>query len=498
MSEFLVYDKVLGNSAAADLSHYLAAKWLGDYTHGYVPALQTTISSSNDAATGGNNFTRVVTDYANAADFVTTGFAPVSVSTNAGVPFAVTYFNTGRVMTDVTVSLTWDKYLTYSGAHARTPAPDSITTTGLTRTISSVAPGQGGTVSGLLYTSGNFVADQIQRTAQSRGPYVDASPSDNIFTGVIKSQSPDLSITKTVDKKIVTNGQNFTYSLTIANNGVATGTAIQVDDRILPGLDLVAIDLHGLSANLGTGIYTFGTKTGIRLQASGIILGPNQTGLITYTVARNKDFWAISTRTNDWIITTNGIKYAPLDYDLVANMSGSVAIGSSMAAGWTLRSTGYNGILLPNYYVSLLGSGLQSITPYKGYLYGIGVAQLAPGNGSTYVGLPTLYQSADGGKSRTLSRDLTNYQVNPYYQFIYTGAMGYSLFVSSGYLYRGLESQGYINPVTNTVLSDSSQFLFRTSDPTNTGSRQLRQQISVASPSGLWRVVLNPSTLGLV
>jgi len=102
--------------------------------------------------------------------------------------------------------------------------------------------------------------------SSSNGAAIPGSIIDNMDGPSIGFSFPDLSVTKTVDRDPVWAGNDFTYTVTVTNNGDAEATGITLTDLIPDGLGYVShVASQGtytpgeLPGPVGTGLWDIGT-----------------------------------------------------------------------------------------------------------------------------------------------------------------------------------------------------------------------------------------------
>ena len=152
----------------------------------------------------------------------------------------------------------------------------------VTCTIGSLASGDGSTVS--IVVSPTAVST-IANTATVTGGVTDPSPTDNTATETTTvSPAADLSLTKADSPDPVLLGQEFTYTLTVVNNGPSYDTAITLIDTLPDGVSFVSsTPSQGTCSGTSAVTCSIGTIAGGNAATVSIVVVANSTGNLTNT-----------------------------------------------------------------------------------------------------------------------------------------------------------------------------------------------------------------------
>jgi uncharacterized repeat protein (TIGR01451 family) len=164
--------------------------------------------------------------------------SPASVDAGASLTYTLTVINNGPdTANNVTVTDTLPGAMTADALSSGCSGSTTVTCTvaslanGATQvfTIYVTAPSSAGTITNSASVSANNPADSTS-----------ANDSSSLDTTVNAVADSDLAIVKTASVAIPLVSQNFTYTLTVTNNGPDTATGVTITDTLPTGVTLVS------------------------------------------------------------------------------------------------------------------------------------------------------------------------------------------------------------------------------------------------------------------
>lgn len=123
--------------------------------------------------------------------------------------------------------------------------------------VGNLNVGESGTLSlrGTVLSSGSYI-NTATRTAST--PTDANAANDTASASTVPYSTADIAVTKTVSNATPTVGEDFTFTITVANNGPGNAEGIQVNDPSPNGYSFVRYTGTGPSYNPTSGIITVG------------------------------------------------------------------------------------------------------------------------------------------------------------------------------------------------------------------------------------------------
>ena len=236
-------------------------------------------------------------------------------------------------------------------------------------------------------------------TATISGAQTDPSPANNTAS-VAPGPLPraDLFITKTVSNATPNVGSNVTFTLTVGNNGLSTGTGVSVSDLLPTGYTYVS-DTSGGAYNPGTGVWTIGNLAATAFATIDITATVNPTGNYTNssTVTGNEADPNFANNTS----AVTPVPVAQADLAMAKSVSnGTPNVGSNVTFTLDVTNNGPS---------AATGVSVSDLLP-AGYSY---VSHSGPGSYNSGTGAWSIGGLASGGTA-TLSVVATVNATGPY------------------------------------------------------------------------------------
>jgi uncharacterized repeat protein (TIGR01451 family) len=196
--------------------------------------------SESDPVPGNNSTTEETTITANWADLtVTKTDSPDPVSVGGTLTYTVTVVNNGPLAaTAVTLTDTLPGTVTY----VSNSQPAYCSESGGTVTCNIGPMSSGGNFSVDIVVTAPGTPGNINNAASVTGAETDPNPSDNLVfqSTTVTAPSADLSVTKTDSPDPVLQGDDVTYTVTVANAGPLAATGVTLTDTLSSDLTFVS------------------------------------------------------------------------------------------------------------------------------------------------------------------------------------------------------------------------------------------------------------------
>ncbi len=217
----------------------------------------------------------------------------------------------------------------------------------LTFDLGNLASGQNATINiTVTPTATGFITNTASVTSRTFDP--DSTNDVDILTTIVDAipvEPTELSISRTNSPDPVNLGEDFTYTLTVANNGITPATDVTLAESLPSGVNLVsATASRGTTSNVAGGLSAnLGTLGSGEIATVDITVNPIAAGNLvsTTSVVSNE---ADANTTNNFLIqsqTANPAEIAPADLELIKTLDNpSPSTGDLVNLTLTLTNKG--------------------------------------------------------------------------------------------------------------------------------------------------------------